>query len=946
MQADGALSLRFLGGFSVEPPSERLSSSTRLQALLAYLVIQHPRRAPRAAIAGAFFPDATEEQARTYVRKLLAQLREASPALAGALTIDEPSLAWRVAQAPQSDLSDYLAAIRASDVEAAVAAYTGDLLPSCAEEWLLFERERLREQYGAALEKLITRRERERNFRDALRLARRLLALDPIAEPVHRLIMRYCALSGDRAGVARAYRDCERGLRAELGIAPSAATQRAKERYALVDIAAWDGLPPQRGSLIGRVRELAELDGLLRGDARLITLAGLGGSGKTRLAWEAARRQIGVMLHGVIGVSLGSAPSAPAVVFALADALGMRLTGAAPPLAQLVDFLKPREVLLVLDNLEQLLPEHAAALSQMLAAVLSGAPGVRILATSREPLRSSWERVLGLDGLTDAAGADLFVRTAQRLSPAFRAEAHGPDIARIVALARGLPLAIALAASTVDARGPGEIADDLARGIATLTSGFADADERHRSLMAAFEQSWRLLEGEVQRVFSACSVFVGGFDAVAGEAVAGARRETLRNLARKFLVEVDDASGRYGLHPLLRQFGAAKLAEAPGASDALARRHSAWFAGYTARHCAGLRAPAHAAAIRALEADLDNILAGWRYAARSRGDVRPYVELPQRYRVLDRDVDGLAVCEEMLVHTGDATDGYARARLLTFIAEFLTRLGRHVNAAPRVEDALAAARASGDARAIGNALVTSAGRAYVAHEWERALEDARQAVEHLEPLEAWVPMATALTHAGNVKLSSGALADAEALYLRSRGLHRRAGNPHGEALVLINLGAVYEGLGDHHASLRCAEEAAQVLAELGSPPSPVLLGNIASAHFHLGELPEARRALADALTAGVALGHTFAVLESLYLFVVHLDTDGEAGPAAAVCGFILGHPSLHGHTRAAMKERDYPGVFERRLSPEARAAARRAGAAHSLDSAVEYALGWLRGRSS
>ena len=205
-------------------------------------------------------------------------------------------------------------------------------------------------------------------------------------------------------------------------------------------------------------------------------------------------------------------------------------------------------------------------------------------------------------------------------------------------------------------------------------------------------------------------------------------------------------------------------------------------------------------------------------------------------------------------------------------------------------------------------------------------------------------MATALTIAGNVRLSSGELVEAEALHRRSRGLHQRIGNPHGEAIVLINLGAVYEELGDHRASLRCAVEAAQVLAELGSPPSPVLLGNIASAHFQLGELPEARRALAGALTAGVDLGHTFAVLESLYLFVIHLDAAGEASPAAELCGFILGHPSLHGHTRAAMKARDYPAVFERRLSPEAWAMAQRAGAGHSLDSAVEYALGWLRAR--
>ena len=942
MQADGALRLRFLGGFSSVPPAERLSSSARLQALLAYLVIQHPRPAPRSAIAAAFFPEATDEQSRTYVRKLLAQLREASPALAAALTLDEASLAWRAGQAPQSDLADFLAAIQAGDFEEANAAYGGDLLPNCAEEWLLFERERLREAYGAALERLIARRERQRNFSDALRLARRLLALDPIAEPVHCLVMRYCALSGDRAGVARAFRDCERALRDALNIPPSAATVRAMERYALVDVSKWDGLPPQRAPLVGRTRELDALTKLLRGDARLITLAGLGGSGKTHLAYEAARRQIGLMLHGVIGVPMESASSPQAVVFAIADALGMRLTDAAAPLAQVVDYLKPRELLLVLDNLEHLLPGHAVALSQILAAVLSGAPGVRILTTSREPLRSSWEQVLGVDGLTEADGADLFARTAQRLTPGFRGDAHGTGIARIVALTRGLPLAIQLAASSVDTREPGEIADDLARGIDALASGFADADDRHRSLMTAFDQSWRLLTDAERLAFSACSVFLGGFDAAAALEIGGARRETLRGLARKFLVEIDETGARYDMHPLLRQFGSAKLAEAPDLAEAMARRHCAYFAGYAARHCAGLRTPAHAGAMLALNTDLDNLLAGWRYAARTQGDIQPYVELPQRYRVLERDVEGLALCREMLVRGGEAMEEYSRARLLIFAAEFLTRLGRYAEAGLEVERALAAAQATGNCLAIGHARVASIGLAYATQDWVRALDGARLAVEALEPAGAWVAMATALTHAGNVHLSSGALIEAETLYRRSRDLHRRAGNPHGEAIVLINLGAVYESLGDHRESLRCAVEAARVLADLGSPPSPVLLGNIASAHFHLGELPEARRALANALAAGVALGHTFSVLESLYLFVVHLDSAGEAAPAASISGFVLAHPSLHGHTRAAMQARDYPAVFERRLSPEELAAAQRVGAGHSLDSAVEFALGWLR----
>jgi hypothetical protein len=160
------------------------------------------------------------------------------------------------------------------------------------------------------------------------------------------------------------------------------------------------------------------------------------------------------------------------------------------------------------------------------------------------------------------------------------------------------------------------------------------------------------------------------------------------------------------------------------------------------------------------------------------------------------------------------------------------------------------------------------------------------------------------------------------------------------------LGAVYSGMNRHRDSLVCFLEAVEALERLGVLPPPVLLGNIASAHFHLGERAEARRALMRALNAGLAMGHTGVLLHSLYLCVAHLDDASAAADAAALSAFILAHPSLHAHTRAAFQARDYPGVFERRLSPEAWAAAQASGAAYSLDSAVEYALGWLQAYSS
>ncbi|HVO42816.1 MAG TPA: helix-turn-helix domain-containing protein [Aggregatilineales bacterium] len=321
-------------------------------------------------------------------------------------------------------------------------------------------------------------------------------------------------------------------------------------------------LPKAATPFVGRTDELVHIgERLARSDCCLLTLVGPGGVGKTRLALAAAQAHQALFVDGVAFVSLTAITDSASIPDAVAQSLRVPLTG--PPAEQVLAYLRRRTMLLVLDNCEQLVGDLT-----WLFELLAAAPGIKVLATSRELLKLEGEWVFTVPELAEAIS--LFVITAQRVKRDFDVEGEKPAVARICQLVENLPLAVELAAAWVRVMPCAEIAREIASSLDILTTSLRTVPDKHRSMHAAFEQSWRRLSDGERTVFKGLSVFRGGFTREAAEQVAGASLTILASLIDRSLLRVD-ANGRYDLHELLRQYANEKLAEAGEVKTAMAR---------------------------------------------------------------------------------------------------------------------------------------------------------------------------------------------------------------------------------------------------------------------------------------------------------------------------------------------------------------------------------------
>jgi predicted ATPase/DNA-binding XRE family transcriptional regulator len=379
--------------------------------------------------------------------------------------------------------------------------------------------------------------------------------------------------------VARGERMAERLNPASEVVAPRAETQRSPEP-------ARRELMPPAAPLIGREAELANLALLLRDpDCRLLTLTGPGGIGKTRLALAAAQQQ-GAFAQGVAFAALAPLIGRDQVVTAIADALGCVLYGTRDRADQLVQYLRDKALLLLLDNFEHLLAD--AACVELVGQLLRGAAKLKLLVTSREPLDIQEEWVFDVQGLPTplnatpheveaSSAARLFQQRARQARAGYTLSPEDtPAIVQICQLVGGVPLGIELAATWMRTLSCQEIADEIRRNLDFLATRARDVPERHRSIRAVFDQSWALLAPEEQRVLQRVSVFRGGFTRAAAEEVAGASLALLAALVAKSLLRRTTA-GRYDPHELVRQYAHDHL-RADEREEAEARnRHSRYY---------------------------------------------------------------------------------------------------------------------------------------------------------------------------------------------------------------------------------------------------------------------------------------------------------------------------------------------------------------------------------
>lgn len=488
-------------------------------------------------------------------------------------------------------------------------------------------------------------------------------------------------------------------------------------------------LPLPATPLVGREVELAELGALLkRADCRLITIAGPGGSGKTRLALAAAADQMAAYAHGVWFVPLAALSSAAFLAPTILAALGVGLQGQGDAREQLLAVLREKQLLLVLDNLEQLLPPGATGdseLTELLVNLLHHAPGVTLLSTSRERLGIPGEWLYTVEGLAYPRGetneglerfgaVELFVQRAQQVRRQFvLQEDEGAAVVQICRLVEGMPLAIELAAAGVRARTVRTIAEVLANNIATLETGHRNLPERHRSIRATFEHSWRLLSEEERSVFTRLSVFRGGFEEAAAADVAQATPQTLAALIDKSLLRWDGMV-RYDVHELLRQYAGEKLAEAEESNN-IRYQHLAYFLQLAEQSERELIGPQQAAWLERLDDELGNLRIALEWALES----DPSASSGQAFQIGLQLVstlhdywayhsplqEGIRWLVQFLQHPGASAPTSARAKALTALGR-LSIGQNHTFAEVQslAAESLAIYRELGDRRGVASAL--------------------------------------------------------------------------------------------------------------------------------------------------------------------------------------------------------------------------------------------------
>ena len=440
-------------------------------------------------------------------------------------------------------------------------------------------------------------------------------------------------------------------------------------------------LPTHLTSFVGRDKEITEITDLLAAPGcRLLTLVGPGGIGKTRLAVEAAVRMEQTFPDGIVFIALQPVPDVEGLAAAVATTLGLPLTGQQELRAHIYEYLRARRLLLILDNFE-----HLVDGSDLVTGMLQAASQVRCLVTSREALNLQEEWLYPLDGLdvptepfaaslASTGAVQLFVERAQRVNRAFGLPAEQDAVARICRLVEGMPLAIELAATWTKTLSCAVIADEIAQNIALLTTSLRNIPERHRSVRAAFDQSWTRLMDVERAVFTRLALFRGSFTLDAAIQVGGASPPILATLVDTSFVR-RTSDGRYHLHELLRQYAEERLREAPEAFARTMEAHQRYYIRFLSERLQGSIGAGQAEVTREVAAEIDNIRAAWRQAA-AQGDVEAIQQAVQTLSVFvfARGLyqDGVTACELAIQSLRTAPVSPARDHTL---ADVLCALG-------------------------------------------------------------------------------------------------------------------------------------------------------------------------------------------------------------------------------------------------------------------------------
>jgi predicted ATPase/DNA-binding SARP family transcriptional activator/DNA-binding CsgD family transcriptional regulator len=775
----------------------------------------------------------------------------------------------------------------------AVELYAGELLPADRyEQWAETRRLELRGTFLSLLMELAGLYEERGEYGAGIESLGKALSEEPTREETHVSLIRLYALSGNKGEALAQYVQLEEVLARELGTEPSASSRALREeiavgRFPLQEAPSFGSppkkpsgagrhnLPTPRTSFVGREREIVELKRELA-MTRLLTLTGVGGAGKTRLALEVARDLAGAYQDGVWLVELAPLSEGTLVPQAVARAMKIREQPGRPLADTLTEALHKKATLLVLDNCEHL----ADPVAHLADTLLDSCSHLRVLTTSRETLEVEGGVVWRVSSLstpdTDRLPADgelmrydavrLFVeRTRLKLSAFEITPQNATAVAEVCRKLEGIPLAIELAAARMDVLTAQQIAQRLDRALGLLTGGRA-ADHRHRTLRATLDWSHELLSEPERKLFGRLSVFAGGWTLEAAEAVGegdgieeGDVVELFLMLVDKSLVvsEAEEGGFRYGMLEPVRQYAQEKLEES-GEIQAMKRAHAEYFIALAEEAEPRLWGSGDKAWFYRLEAEHDNMRAAlfwtveheeaelalrlsgalrWFWRARGyHGEGRRWLEralseegrtsAEARAKALDgvgwlaseqRDIDRVeAVAQEGLKLCNEAgIGGVILADFKNLLGEAAWLRGDHERAAELFEEGLVLHREARNTRGIAWSVCSLAVVSSELGDYERAKELYEEGVALAREMGGALPLADLLISLGYEYLLEGDHERARALNEEAAELYRKRGSKGGLRYAIDNLGWAALVREDHERAKALHEESLVLCKEIG-----------------------------------------------------------------------------------------------------------------------------------
>ena len=902
-----AVRVWLFGGFRVSVGSRTITQDAwrlrKVAALVKLLALAPGHRLHREQVMDLLWPNSARKAASNSLRKALHAARRTLDPDAGSrfLASEEVSLVlcpegklWVDAEVFEETAATARRSRDPAAYRAAIELYAGELLPEDRyEEWADGRREELRRTLLSLHVELARMYEERGDYRPAIESLHRAVAKEPTLEEAHVGLMRLHALHRQRGEALTQYERLREALRRELDTEPSASVRSLREKIAAGSFppperssagaqregpqdAGKHNLPAARTSFVGREREIVEIKRALT-MTRLLTLTGAGGSGKTRLALEIARDLVGAYPEGVWLVELAPLSDEGLVLQAVAGALGILEQSGQPLADALIETLRPKTMLLVLDNCEHLVD----AVASLATSLLDSCPRLRIMATSREVLRIDGEaiwpvsllsvpdsrRPLTVEELEDYEAVRLFVARARDRNPTFALRPKNAQaVAEICTRLEGIPLAIELAAARVKMLSPQALLARLNNRLKLLTGGARNLPERQRTLRSAIEWSYELLEEAEKTLFRRLEVFSGGSTLETIEAVCNAERDLpinvldgVSSLLDKSLLRQEGFEGepRYVMLETIHEFANERL-EASSEAVELRRLHAEYFTALAEQAEPGLREAEQESWLERLDLEHDNIraalswaisheeveialrlggaLQGFWYTRGHFGEGRGWLEqaLTKDERsskaVRIKALEGLswlaneqgdldraeAIADEGLELSIEAgIEGNVAASLRLILGEVAEVRGDHRRAQELLEESWRLYWESGDRRGVAWALSGLGNLHYYLEDYEQAMQFYEEGLTLSRELGGAQPHGDFLISLGYESLLRGDYERAAALNEEAAVMFRQHGRKGGLEFALDNLGWAALLSGDHQRAKALHEESLALCRELG-----------------------------------------------------------------------------------------------------------------------------------